>query len=53
MELKRGRLGSVGKTPICSNRTFMELKLVALTQLEEGEFCSNRTFMELKHGKQL
>ena len=32
----------------CSNRTFMELKLVVVLENRLGDACSNRTFMELK-----
>ena len=33
---------------LCSNRTFMELKLRGNTDIDIVDYCSNRTFMELK-----
>ena len=36
------------KNTMGSNRTFMELKFVYLTEVSPERVCSNRTFMELK-----
>ena len=44
MSAGRGRGRRLG----CSNRTFMELKLVKDIPFEPREPSSNRTFMELK-----
>ena len=40
--------GEGGWCAICSNRTFMELKLLLSQLIEIRQICSNRTFMELK-----
>ena len=48
MELKFIEDGKVAANVNCSNRTFMELKLLGMLMLLLLLLSSNRTFMELK-----
>ena len=47
LKLSNTRLESFGS--ICSNRTFMELKLSKIGNPKRPTHRSNRTFMELKY----
>ena len=48
MELKSRAAAEAAAAPVCSNRTFMELKFGDETAVTDGIEGSNRTFMELK-----
>ena len=51
MELKHPTVMIPSDPGVCSNRTFMELKLIRYRSQYPGTGCSNRTFMELKLNK--